>query len=135
MRILILTQYYPPETGAAQNRLKGWGEHFARAGHTVTVLTAFPSYPQGEVFEGFRGRFFLEEKRGDLKILRCWTVVTKRRAFFPRLANYFSFVFTSFLAGVTRTGKQDLILVEMPPLFLGLAAVFLKRLKGTRLAI
>lgn len=135
MRILILTQYYPPETGAAQNRLKDWAEYLSREGHTVTVLTSFPSYPRGEVFEGFRGRFFLEEKQGNVNVLRCWTVVSKSRAFVLRLANYFSFVFTSLLAGVAKTGKQDLILVEMPPLFLGLSAVCLKSLKRTRMAI
>jgi glycosyltransferase involved in cell wall biosynthesis len=135
MRILILTQYYPPETGAAQNRLKDWAEYFARVGHTVTVLTGFPNYPRGEVYEGFRGHFFLEEKQAGIRILRCWMVVTKSRAFLLRLANYFSFVLTAFFAGITRAGKQDLILVEMPPLFLGVAAVWLKRLKGASLTI
>ncbi|MGO9125743.1 MAG: glycosyltransferase family 4 protein [Terriglobales bacterium] len=135
MRILILTQYYPPETGAAQNRLRDWAEYLSQAGHAVTVVTSFPNYPRGEVFEGFRGGFFLEEKHGNFKVLRCWTVVTKSRAFFLRLANYFSFVFTSLLAGIARTGKQDVILVEMPPLFLGLSALCLKSLKRTRMAL
>jgi len=135
MRILFISQYYPPETGAAQNRLQDWAEYFARVGHDVTVLTSFPSYPKGEVFDGFRGHILFEEDRGHVRILRSWAVVTRSRSFFPRLANYFSFVVTAFLAGLAKAGRQDVILVELPPLFLGLSAIWLKRLKGARLVI
>jgi glycosyltransferase involved in cell wall biosynthesis len=135
MKILILSQYYPPETGAAQNRLRDWAEYLAQVGHRVTVLTGFPNYPKGEVFEGYRGHIFLDEQEGNIRILRSCAVVTRRRSFFLRLANYFSFLFTSFIAGLVKAGKQDLVLVELPPLFLGLSAIWLRRLKGASLAI
>ena len=135
MRILILTQYFPPETGAAPSRLQDWTDHLAKAGHSVTVITGFPSYPKGRVFEEFRGKCFLEQRSRNIRILRCWTIVTMRRTFLWRLANYFSFVFTSFLTGLVKAGKQDVVLVEMPPLFLGISAVLLKRLRGARLAV
>jgi hypothetical protein len=62
MRILLLSQFYPPETGAAQNRLSYLARWLASAGHTVTVLTAFPNYPTGRIYEGYRGRFLMEEQ-------------------------------------------------------------------------
>ncbi len=135
MRILILTQYYPPETGAAPNRLQDWAEYLAKAEHSVTVITGFPNYPRGEVFPDFRGKIFLKENSGNVQILRCWTVVTKRRTFLWRLINYFSFVLTSVLVGIARTGKQDAVFVEMPPLFLGISAVLLKWVKSAKLAV
>ena len=46
MRILILTQYYPPETGAPQNRLSDLAQRLHQAGHHLTVLTALPNYPR-----------------------------------------------------------------------------------------
>ena len=49
MNITILTQYYPPETGAPQNRLSDLAKQLHNAGHQVTVLTAMPNYPQNEI--------------------------------------------------------------------------------------
>jgi hypothetical protein len=57
MHILILTQYYPPEIGAAQNRLSGLAIFLQKAGHTVTVLTAMPNYPTGEIYHEYRNQF------------------------------------------------------------------------------
>jgi len=50
MNIIILTQYYPPEHGAPQNRLHDLAKRAVAAGHEITVLTAMPNYPQGRVF-------------------------------------------------------------------------------------
>ena len=69
MRCLILTQYYPPETGAAPNRLSDWAQRLAAGGHQVTVLTAVPNYPRGEIFPEYRDHLLYEEKRGNLRVL------------------------------------------------------------------
>ncbi len=55
MRLLILTQYYPPEIGAPQNRLHELAVRLKAAGIEVEVLTAMPNYPKMEVFEEYRG--------------------------------------------------------------------------------
>ncbi|MGH6913216.1 MAG: glycosyltransferase family 4 protein, partial [Geminicoccales bacterium] len=45
MRLLILSQYFPPETGAAQVRLLAFAREFRRLGHEVQVVTGMPNYP------------------------------------------------------------------------------------------
>ena len=51
----------------------------------------------------------------------------------PRLLNYFSFVFSSALVGALALRRADILLVESPPLFLGLTANWLARLKKARM--
>ena len=52
-RLLLLTQYFPPEIGAAQTRLFELGQELSDLGWEVEVLTALPNYPTGRVFEGY----------------------------------------------------------------------------------
>ncbi len=133
MRILLLTQYFPPETGAPQNRLYDLAQKLRQRGVEVSILTAFPNYPQYEIFSGYRGRFFMQETLEGLNVYRSWIYVSQRKSLFFRLLNYFSFTISSFLAGIFSVGKVDVIICESPPLFLGFTAVLLKRIKKARL--
>lgn len=134
MRILFVTQYFPPETGAAQNRIAYFAQYFATSGHSVTVLTAMPNYPQGEIFDRYRGKWISEEQVESLRILRSWVYATKSKALLRRLLNYFSFVLSSVFLGLWKAGKQDILIVESPPLFLGLSGLLLKTVKRAKFA-
>jgi glycosyltransferase involved in cell wall biosynthesis len=133
VRILILTQYYPPETGAPQNRLSDLAQRLYQAGHEVTVLTALPNYPRGEIFEDYRGCLLMEEAVSGVKIVRTWIYATPKKDFVRRLLNYFSFVFTSFALGFWKVGSPEVVIVESPPLFLGISAWLLAFFKNARL--
>lgn len=129
MKLLILTQYYPPETGAAQNRLHELAVRLKARGVEVKVLTAMPNYPQMKVYEGYRRKCRMKEEIDGIPVIRSWIYVKNSKSIFQRLLNYFSFVFTSFFAGWFRGGKCDYILCESPPLFLGMSACLLSRIK------
>lgn len=133
MRVLFITQYFPPEVGAAQNRLSDLAKRLASLGHGVTVLTAMPNYPRGEVFVEYRGKLVVEEQQGLLRVVRTWIYATKSKSFVCRLANYFSFVFTSFLGAITKVKPQDIVVVESPPLFLGISGVIVSWLWRSKL--
>ncbi len=133
MRILILTQYFPPETGAPQNRLYNLAMQLKKRATSITVLTAFPNYPRYEIMEGYRGKWFAKEVMDGLLIFRSYIFVKKSSSLFLRLLNYFSFVFSSLIVGLFKVGKADLIICESPPLFLGITAVFLKKIKKAKL--
>src|SRR6516164_7297173 len=100
MRILFLTQYYPPETGAAQNRLRDLAFRMARSNHEVTVLTAVPNYPQGAIFDGYKGRLLLRREESGVRVVRTWLYTTKQNSFLLRILNYVSFSVLSFFFGL-----------------------------------
>lgn len=132
MNITILTQYYPPETGAPQNRLSDLAKQLHNAGHQIIVLTAMPNYPQNEIQRAYKGKLFLEEQNEGIRILRSWIFVGKSRSIIPRLLNYWSFTFSSFIFGCIKLKKQDIIICESPPLFLGLTGWLLSGIKRSK---
>lgn len=122
MHILMLTQYFPPESGAAQVRLKELAKGLQRNGHEVTVVTAFPNHPSGVIPPEYRGRWRMKDEVEGIPVWRTWIYPVQRGRFWKRLLNYFSFVFSSFW-GLSKGGKQDILFFESPPLFLGITAL------------
>ena len=130
MKLLILTQYYPPEIGAPQNRLHELAVRLKKEGVDVEVLTAMPNYPKMEIFETYRKGKVKSEKIDDIQVYRSKIYVTKSKSIIPRLLNYFSFVWTSYWRG-RKLKNYDFLMVESPPLFLGYSAMRLsKKLKA-----
>ncbi len=120
MRFLFLTQYYPPEIGAPQTRLKSMGTELVKLGHQVEVVTALPNHPTGQIFSDYRGKFYVKETIDQLTVHRVW-LYAANGAGVKRIFNYSSFVLTCFI-GLFRCQKPDYIFVESPPLFLSVPA-------------
>ena len=133
LKVLFLTQYFPPETGAPQNRLHSLANYLSDFGAEVSILTAMPNYPKYEVYEGYKGKWYKKEQNDALTIYRSWIYVSKSKSVVPRLLNYFSFVFTSLWIGLVKVKKHDVIICESPPLFLGITAMLLSFFKGSKL--
>ncbi len=133
MKVILLTQYFPPEIGAPQNRLFAMARALRENGADITVLTAMPNYPEMRVHEGYRRRWKMKEVVGGIPVVRAWIFVSKGRGIVARLLNYFSFVFSSLVVGLVNLRKSDILLVESPPLFLGITAMWLARAKGAKL--
>jgi glycosyltransferase involved in cell wall biosynthesis len=133
MRIIILTQYFPPEVGAPQNRLYEVAVRLAKKGVEVEVLTAMPNYPKMQIDPAYKGKWYVNEKMDGLNVHRSWVWVGKSKSIMSRLLNYFSFVFSSMWIGLFKLSKADYIFCESPPLFLGVSAIFLKKTKRAKL--
>ncbi len=132
-KLLILTQYYPPETGAPQNRLHELALRIKDAGIDVEVLTAMPNYPKMEIFDSYKGKRYLEEEIDGIRVYRSRIYVSKSRGMVARLLNYFSFVWTSFFTGMGKLDRYDYLMFESPPLFLGMSAYPLAKFKRAKL--
>lgn len=133
MKLLILTQYFPPEVGAPQNRLFELAVRLQKLGVDITVLTAMPNYPQMEIYPDYLNKSYHYEELQGLKVHRSSIYVSKNKSIISRLRNYFSFVISS-----ARTGKKikdhfDFLMCESPPLFLGYSAMYLARKKKAKL--
>ncbi|HTX57360.1 MAG TPA: glycosyltransferase family 4 protein [Candidatus Acidoferrales bacterium] len=116
MRLLILTQYYPPEIGAAQTRLCALTRALVTRGHVVEVVTAMPNHLAPRTFEGYRGRLYMRETLDGAAVHRTW-VYPATGTGLRRMMNYLSFTCTSFI-GLARAKRPDAVFVESPPLFL-----------------
>ena len=126
MKFLILTQYYPPEIGAAQTRLSALAQELVKQGHHTEVVTALANYPTGEIFPEYRRRWFHSEKIEGITVHRTW-IYASSGVGLKRLFNYSSFLVTSLL-GLYRAGRPDWIFVESPPPCLALSAIFASRI-------
>ncbi len=135
MRLLIVTQYFPPEMGAPQARLYELATRLRGKGHAVSVLTAMPNYPTGKVFDGYRGRVRMEEKMDGLRVIRTLIYPSKSSRTLPRLVSYLSFVCSSVALGIWGLGRQDVVLFESPPLFLVPAGLLIGRATGARIVM
>ncbi len=130
MKLLILTPYFPPEVGAPQTRLYELAVRLVRRGHDVTVLTGFPNYPSGVIPEAYRGKVRMDEQMDGIRVVRTWIYATPNKGFYRRILNHLSYMVSSAWTGLGLE-RHDLMLVESPPLFDGLAGVFLRALKRT----
>lgn len=133
MKLLILTQYFPPEVGAPQNRLFELAVRLQKLGVDITVLTAMPNYPQMEIYQGYKDKKYSYEVMEGLKVHRSSIYVSKSKSIINRLRNYFSFVISSARVGNAKLGNFDFLLCESPPLFLGYSAMRLARQKKAKL--
>ena len=87
MRILLLTQYYPPEFGAASVRLGRLARLLAADSHDVIVLTSMPNYPTGIIPPEYRGRIFCRETQDGVRVQRVWVYATPSKGTKARLLN------------------------------------------------
>ncbi len=126
MRVLILTQYYPPEPITKPHELAGG---LAERGHEVVVITAFPHYPAGRLYPGTHLRHWKWDNLDGIRILRLPLYPDHSRSPVRRILNYGTFAVTASVLGSALSGPVDIMYAEHPPLTIGLAAWFLGRVR------
>jgi glycosyltransferase involved in cell wall biosynthesis len=127
VKILYLSQYFPPEMGAPSARAVELAQHWARAGHHVSILTGFPNHPTGVVPAEWRGRLrhlMYREKSGDVDVFRTWLWPLPNRKAHERMRNYASFCISAALRGLT-IPRPDVIVATSPQLLVGLSGFWL----------
>ena len=129
MKILIITQYFPPEVAAGANRAYEHAKRWVNLGSEVTVVTCFPNYPTGTIPEKYKGLKFFEEEIDGIRVIRTFTYATPNKGFFRRILAYFSFMFSSVIQSYNKIGKQDVIIASSPPYTIGISGMVLGKLK------
>jgi glycosyltransferase involved in cell wall biosynthesis len=119
VRVLVVTQYYPPEVGAPSTRLATFAQHLAEAGHQVTVVAEVPNHPQGIVQPGFRGRPWVRRRERGVDVVHVWVAASTEKSFWRRMAFYLSFAGMASLVGAALALRRrpDVVLSSSPPLF------------------
>ena len=132
MKIVVLTQNFPPEVGATAARLHKMTKSLAGKGHSVTVITAMPNYPTGRTFQGYRGKIRTQDDIDGVRVVRTWIFPSNSTKFLPRSLSYASFTLSSLLIGIWGIGRQDIVLFDTPPLPLVPTGLAIGRLTGAR---
>ncbi|MCB0006754.1 MAG: glycosyltransferase family 4 protein [Anaerolineales bacterium] len=134
MRILYLSQYFPPEVGATQTRAYEMAKGLVKAGHEVTVLTEVPNHPSGIIAEAFRGKLWVRRELDGIEVIHAWVKASPEKTLVTRMSFYLSYMFMATLTGLLAArGKFDVIYCTSPPLFAGGAGLALSYLRRTPL--
>lgn len=116
MRILFLTENFPPETNAAATRVYERACYWASWGHEVTILTCAPNFPHGKLFDGYKNHWRKVEEMGDLRIVRVKTYVAANEGTFRRTTDFVSFMISAFFAGLFEK-RPDVVVSTSPQFF------------------
>lgn len=131
MKILYVSQYFPPEVCAPAARVSELTRHWANSGHDVTVLTGFPNHPTGVVPQDYRKKFWCliyRELVGGTRVVRTWLIPLPNRKSYERILNYASFCLSSCLTGMFLS-SPDYIIATSPQLLVGLTGWWLSLVK------
>jgi len=127
VKILYVSQYFPPEMGAPAARAAELSAHWARMGHAVTVLTGFPNHPTGVIPPEWRSRFSqlrYSEKINGVRVERTWLWPLPNRKAHERALNYASFCLSAAFSGLDLP-RPDVIIATSPQLLCALGGWWL----------
>ena len=114
MRILYLSQYFPPEPGAPAARVSELAQAWCEAGHDITVLTGMPNHPTGVVPGEYRHHAVVREQWGGVRVLRTWLYAAANRGKVRRSLSYASFGVSAVLSGAMLAAKPDVLIATSP---------------------
>ena len=118
MRVLIASQYFPPEIHGPSARLGAFAAGLAARGHEVEVVCEVPSHPGGVVAPGYGGRFVERRHLDGYDVNYVWVRATPSKAARARVANYASYAATATMVGAARR-RPDVVFASSPPLPVG----------------
>lgn len=116
MRILFLSDNFPPEGNAPATRLHEHALRWVRAGHQVTVITCAPNFPEGRLFPGYRNHWHRVELVDGIRVVRVKTYITANEGTIKRTLDYMSFMVSGFLAGLLER-RPDVVVATSPQFF------------------
>lgn len=130
MKLLFLTDNFPPEGNAPATRTYEHCKEWVKKGVEVTVITCAPNFPKGKVFDGYKNKLYQSEIIDGIKVIRVWSYISANEGFAKRILDYISYAFMAFFAGLFK--KTDLIVATSPQFFTAVAGnmlAFCKRKK------
>ena len=130
MRILLIHQYFLESDDPGGSRFNEMARIWTENGHSVTVLAGMIHANKTEKRPEYKGKYFLYKKDGKVGVWRCHVPESYNKNFHGRFKGYLAFMFSTIWAGLFKIkGKYDLILATSPPLFVGISAYTLSRVK------
>lgn len=132
--ITIITNYFPPEMGAASNRIFELARSLEDLGHRITVVTPLPNYPEGKIFEGFKGKLVSKTKMDGISVNRLWLWPSKSKKKIWRMLSIASYCFSLSVFFLFRKLSKTVI-IQSPPLFVSFTSILWLRSKNRKLIL
>jgi glycosyltransferase involved in cell wall biosynthesis len=132
--ILIITHYFPPETGAASNRISQLANGLQNAGFETTVATPLPNYPTGKIFDDYRGKQQPEISETGVKIYRLWIYPSNSKNKLVRLFSMLSYSLSLVWFFISHKIPKKVI-IQSPPLIVAFTSVFFLRSKKRKIIL
>jgi len=130
MRILLIHQYFLEQDDFGGSRFNEMARTWSKQGHDITVLAGMIHANKSEKRPEYKGKHFVHKQHDKVSVWRCHVSESYNKNFLGRFWGYLSFVFSSLWAGLFKVnGQYDLVLATSPPLFIGIPAYLLSRLK------
>lgn len=132
--ITIISNYYPPEKGAAANRIEQLALKLHQNNYKVTVICPLGNYPKGKLFSEYKGKFSVTETRKNTTVKRLWILPSVSKNILIRMVSVLSFsTCLFFFLLFKKTSKK--VIVQSPPLLLSFVAVFVLSLKKKKIIL
>lgn len=131
---LIITNYFPPETGAASNRIFHLAEGLQKQNYSVSVITPLPNYPKGEIFDDYKGVFKNTSVENSITIHRLWIYASNSKNKLKRLIAMLSYSF-SLIWFFMWHKLPNKVIVQSPPLLVAFTCMFFIRNKNRKLIL
>ena len=132
--ILIISNYYPPEKGAAANRIEQLALKLHQNNYRVSVVCPLGNYPKGELFPEYKGKFSVTENRDNITVKRLWIYPSVSKNIFVRIVSVLSFSLC-LLAYLLFRKTPKKVVVQSPPLLLSFLSVFMLSLKNKKIIL
>ncbi|RZJ67898.1 MAG: glycosyltransferase WbuB [Flavobacterium sp.] len=132
--ILIVSNYYPPEKGAAANRIEQLALKLSQHDFAVSVICPLGNYPEGKLFSEYRGKFSVVENRQNITVNRLWIYPSNSKNIAKRLLSILSFSTVLFFRLLFGKLPQKVI-VQSPPLLLSFIAVLALKFRSRKIIL
>lgn len=132
--ILIITNYYPPEKGAAANRIEQLALNFKKNNYAVSVVCPLGNYPEGKLFKEYKGKFSIDENRNGIAVKRLWIYPSVSKNLLVRIVSVLSFTLGLFFYLLIKKTPQKVV-IQSPPLLLSFISVLVLSLKKKKLIV
>ena len=129
--VLIISNYFPPEMGAASNRIfqmaKGLSEY-----NEVTVICPYPNYPTGKIFKNYKSK--KEERIDNMTVKRLWIYPSNSANKLIRLFSMLSFSLSVFWF-ILWNKIPKTVVINSPPLLVAFTSLFILSNKKHKLIL
>ena len=132
--ILIISNYYPPEKGAAANRIEHLALKLHQNNYKVSVICPLGNYPKGELFPEYKGKFSVTENRDDIIVKRLWIYPSVSKNLVIRIISVLSFSLSLFFYLLFKKTPEKVV-VQSPPLLLSFISVLVLSLKNKKIIL